>query len=172
MTSNKKRVDYRLRLQAYENTVDGILLKYLASLGSRPANSLIFQQLRMGLLPLAYQELGELSPEQLRLKALQAASALEEYASSIRQMFHAEKQPMVVQMEPNGISRGNDKVNSKANRQQQKSPIAALLGSSSNAKTNEHHDESSESDESDEWDGPKLSAQNIADIDELMGGLD
>jgi len=186
MTSNKKRVDYRLRLQAYENTVDGILLKYLASLGSRPANSLIFQHLRMALLPLAYQDLGELSPEQLRIKALQAASALEEYASSIRQMFNAEKQQMVVMMEPKGYDKANDKANSKpndkasskANRHQQKSTLTALFESSSNAKTNEHQEESlessesDESDESDEWEGPKVSAETIAFIDKLMGGDD
>jgi len=87
----------------------------------------------MALLPLAYQELGELSPEQLRIKALQAASALEEYASSIRQMFNAEKQPMVVQMEPNR----------KVNGHQPKSALTLLLESNGN----EYYDESSESDE-------------------------
>jgi len=105
----KRRIDARFRLQANADTPDGMLLQYLIDLDSRSANSLIFQHLRMTLLPLVYQELGELSPEQLKFKVLEAVTALEDYGASIRQMFHIERQICIErQMVPVAIvSNGN-----------------------------------------------------------------
>ena len=98
----KRRFDYRPRFQAYEGTADGMLLQYLINLDSRSANSLIFQHLRLSLLPLVYLETTTLTPEQLKFKAQEAVTALEDYTQSIRELFHIEKQTIPVAIVSNG----------------------------------------------------------------------
>ena len=161
MTPKKKRYNYRLRLQAYENTPNGMLLEYLTSLGSQEATSLIFRHLRMALLPLAYQDLGELSPEQLRLKVLEATNALEEYVSSIRQRFCLERQQQFLIMPTPMLSNSNANSNDNSN---------------GNSNGNGHSGKAFGSDELDEEDDSESifleGDGTIADCDELLGAFD
>ena len=87
----KKSIDFKLRLQALEDTPEGVVLSYLNSLGPRSSKDLIWQVLRMCLLPLAHKAKGDLSDEQLRIVALEACNALEQHIIYIRQMFGLEK---------------------------------------------------------------------------------
>lgn len=87
----KKSIDFKLRLQALEDTTEGVVLSYLNSLGPRSSKDLIWQVLRMCYLPFAYREKGNLSKEELRIIALEACNALENYASYIRQVFFLER---------------------------------------------------------------------------------
>ena len=93
----KKSIDFKLRFQSLEDTPEGVVLSYLNDKGSRESKDLIWQFLRMYVLPLAYKEKGNLSDEKLRVMALEACNALENYASYIRQVFFLERpiQPII-----------------------------------------------------------------------------
>ncbi|MGB3205027.1 MAG: hypothetical protein WBB28_08570 [Crinalium sp.] len=94
----KKSIDFKLRFQALEDTHEGVVLWYLNSKGARESKDLIWQVLRMCLLPLAHKAKGDLSEEKLRVMALEACNALENYASYIRQVFFLERptQPIIM----------------------------------------------------------------------------
>lgn len=106
--TRKKRLNYIFRIQSYKNTPDELLVEYLGSLDVRSRNSEIKQALRMGLLPFAYQYKGELSSEQLKLKALSAVNALEQHASYIRQAFDLERPQQQIVMAAPMVSNGTN----------------------------------------------------------------
>ncbi len=96
-TKHKKRIDFRLKFQADEDTPEGVVFSYLNSLGSRESKDLIWQVLRMCVLPLAYKKRGDLSEEELRIVALEACEALESHARDLRQLFFLERPPQPTQ---------------------------------------------------------------------------
>lgn len=96
--SDRKRIDFKFRFQTYADTPEDVVMSYLRSKGSRSSKELVWQVLRMCFLPLAYKDDGSLSDERLRIMALEACNALENYISYIRQVFGLEKpnQPIIM----------------------------------------------------------------------------
>jgi len=119
-SNDRNRIDFRLRLQSYEDTSDGILLSYLTSLGTREYKELILHILRVWNLPLAHREKGDLSEEQLRVLALESCHALENRITYIRQLFFLERPPLQTQQVV--INNGQGFISEKQESQQSQTP--------------------------------------------------
>ncbi len=128
---SKSRLNHIFRIQSYEGTPDELLVDYLKSLVAGQANLEIKQLLRMGLLPFAYQYKGKLSPDQLKLKALEAVNALEQHANYIRQAFDLERPQQQIVMADPMVSNGTNGLEHSEEVKQEKQSLVAPAQSNS-----------------------------------------
>ncbi|WP_414585374.1 hypothetical protein [Scytonema sp. PCC 10023] len=86
----RKRLNLTLRYTPYADSPDGVVLSYLNCSQMRVLKKTVLETLSMCWLALAYQERGNLPPEELRLVALGCVDALEKHISYLRAAFRLE----------------------------------------------------------------------------------
>ncbi|GAB1545323.1 hypothetical protein NUACC21_79990 [Scytonema sp. NUACC21] len=86
----RKRINLTLRYTPYADSPEGVVLTYLNCSQMRVLKKTVLETLSMCWLALAYQEQGNLPPEELRLVALGCVDALEKHISYIRAAFRLE----------------------------------------------------------------------------------
>ena len=94
---DKKRLDFSVRYQIEENTTDALLLKFLQSYPFGNHKELILQAIRAFWLPLAYQQSGQYSTEEvldIGKKAMDLLNSQADYISLILGLKQAPTIPL------------------------------------------------------------------------------